>query len=210
MRGIFAGFCSPGFGRTCIRAFFAALFAAVVVGCAATRDQPATSAGIGAGLQFVIPDPSELGQFVDVMQRITARYRDRTIVFEGRLIASPKELRLVGLDAFGRRALSIVWDGDYVSFDSAPWLPDTLKAENILSDITIVYWPEEAVSRGLAGSGAILHIDERERSISMRGTDIITVTYGHPNGEEAWASSAKYRNIALGYELDLRSVAVEQ
>lgn len=206
----YTGIDGLGFSRTCIRACFAALLTAVVVGCAATRDQPATSAGIGAGLQFVIPDPSELGQSVDVAQRITARYRDRTIVFEGRLTTSPEELRLVGIDAFGRRALSIVWDGDYFSFDSAPWVPDTLKPENILADIAIVYWPEEAVSRGLAGSGATLHVDERERSISMRGIDIITVTYDHPNGEEAWASSAKYRNVALGYELDLRSVAVGQ
>lgn len=210
MRGNSAGLDGLGFSRTCARACFATVFAAVVVGCAATRDRPATSAGIGAGLQFVIPDPSELGQLVNVAQRITARYRDRTFVFEGRLTASPEQLRLVGLDAFGQRALDIVWDGISVSFDSAPWLPDTLKPENILADIAIVYWPEEAVSRGLAESGGILRFDERKRSISMRSAEIITVTYGHPNGEEAWASSAKYRNIALGYELDLRSVAVGQ
>jgi hypothetical protein len=52
------------------------------------------------------------------VQQITARYRDRTFVFEGRLSASPEQLRLVGLDALGRRALSIVWEGDRIGFDS--------------------------------------------------------------------------------------------
>lgn len=142
-------------------------------------------------------------------QLVTARYRDRTFVFEGLLSASPERLQLVALDSFGRRALSIVWDGDRVSFEPAPCLPDALKPENILADVVIVYWPEEAVRRGLAGTEAVLRADPRERSISMRGSDTITVTYGPPNGE-TWVESAKYRNIAFGYELDLRSVAVKQ
>jgi hypothetical protein len=204
----FARLGGLGFDRTRMRACFAVVLAAVLGGCASTQDRAATPARIGPDLQFVIPGLRELNRSVDVVQQITARYRDRTFVFEGRLSASPEQLRLVGLDALGRRALSIVWEGDRIGFDPAPWLPDTLKPDNILADIAIVYWPEEAVRRGLAGSEAV-RTDQHERSISMRGNDIITVTYDNPNGE-AWAGSATYRNIAFGYELNLRSVAVEQ
>jgi hypothetical protein len=147
----------------------------VLGGCASTEGRVATPALIGPDLQFVIPGPQQLGQAVDVVQLITARYRDRIFVFEGRLSARPEWLQLVGLDGFGRRALSIVWDGDHVSFDAAPWLPDALKPENILADIAIVYWPEQAVRRGLAESNAELRADLRQRSISMQGEDIIQV-----------------------------------
>jgi hypothetical protein len=192
-----------------MRACLAVVVSAVLGGCASAEYRTLTPARIAPDLQFVIPGPQELGRCVDVVQLINARYRDRTFVFEGRLSTSSERLQLVGLDGFGRRALSIVWEGDHVSFDPAPWLPDALKPENILADIAIVYWPEEAVRRGLAGSEAVLRTDKRERSISTRGNEVITVTYDTSNGE-TWPQSAKYRNIAFGYELDLRSVAVEQ
>jgi Protein of unknown function (DUF3261) len=195
--------------RTRVGACVALLVSTVLGGCASTEGRAATHALIGPDLQFVIPGPQQLGRFVDVVQLITARYRDRIFVFEGRLSASPERLQLVGLDGFGRRVLSIVWNGEYVSFSAASWLPDALKPENILADIAIVYWPEEAVRRGLAESNAVLRADQRQRSISVRGKDIIHVDYGTPNGE-VWVASARYHNIAFGYELDLRSVAVEQ
>jgi hypothetical protein len=199
---------SAHFRGPCARACLALACSAVLGACASSEHRTTKPAHIAPDVEFVIPGPQDLGQCANVSQLITARYRDRTFVFEGRLSASPERLQLVGLDGFGRRALSIVWDGDQVSFDPAPWLPDALKPENILADIAIIYWPEEAVRRGLAGSDAVLRTVQRERSITMHGDNIITVTYDTPN-RETWARSAKYRNMAFDYELDLRSVAVE-
>lgn len=187
-----------------------ALVVVGVGGCASTHEMAGAAAIIAPDVRFVIPSPGELGRWVDMAQQITARYGDRTLVFEGRLYASPEQVRLVALDAFGRRALGLSWDGVNLSFDSVRGPADVIEPENVLADIAIVYWPEQAVRRGLTGSGASFHASYLERSISSRdGRNIATVAYARTS-DLSWPIWAKYRNIPLGYELDLRSAAVEQ
>lgn len=179
-----------------------------LAGCA-TTPQPEASALIAPELRFAIPGPRELGYRVDASQLVTAHFRGDTQVFEAHLTVSPERLTFVGLDPLGRRALTVISTDAGISVDAAPWLPAGLKAENILADIAIMYWPEEAVRRGLSSSAAILHADPHERSITAAGREIIHVDYG-PRQGESWAGSARYRNIAFGYELDLQSAVTPE
>ncbi len=66
-------------------------------------------------------------------------------------------LTLITTDPFGRRAMTLTWrDSGLTVEKAAPFVPDFIRPENILADITIAYWPEAAVRAGLAGSGATL------------------------------------------------------
>ena len=179
-----------------------------LAGCAAAPP-PEASALIAPELRFAIPTPRELGYRVDASQLVTAHFRGHTQVFEAHLTVSPERLTFVGLDPFGRRALTVTSTDAGITVDAAPWLPAGLKAENILADVAIMYWPEEAVRRGLAHSAAVLSADSHGRSITANGREIIHVEYGPQQGD-AWAASARYRNIAFGYELDLQSAVTPQ
>ena len=184
----------------------AAFLAAAFTGGCATRGAE-TTAFIAPNLSFRTPAPRELGASVQVAQLITARYGTETHAFEAQLAVSPERLTLVCLDPFGRRALTVTSTGARVTVDAAPWLPDALRAENILADIAIVYWPEDAVRRGFSETKAVVAADARHRTVMLEDREVIRVDYDPPEGQ-AWPRSVRYRNHAFGYELILRSAVV--
>lgn len=187
--------------------FFVALLAASALhGCAST---PAgdSRAFLAPGLRFTTPSPQELGVVVHVAQLIMARYRGETFVFETQLSISRDHLTMVGLDPLGRRAITLTSTPGGITAQTASWLPAFIKPTNILADMAVVYWPTESVRRGLVGSGAELHSDARQRTITLEGREIIRVDYEEPQAP-SWAGAVRYRNSAFGYELTLRSVRV--
>ena len=170
--------------------------------CTAPPLEP--GAYIAPELRFALPRPRDLGHSVNAVQLVTAHYRGDVQMFEAHLSVSPDRMTLIGLDPFGRRALTVTLTDTGIDIDKAPWFPQALRPENILADVTIIYWPEEAVRRGLARTGAVLRSDARGRSIIADGREVVRVDYA-PTAGDAWAGTAHYRNDAFGYELDLRS-----
>jgi hypothetical protein len=185
-----------------MRRVISLLLGAAVSACTTAPPEPV--AFIAPELPFALPHPSELGHSVDAVQLVTAHYRGDVQMFEAHLSVSPERLTLIGLDPFGRRALTVTLTDTEMMVDRASWLPQRLRPENILADVAIVYWPEDAVRRGLARTNAVLRSDPGGRSIIADGREIVRVDYGQGPGD-AWAGAAHYRNDAFGYELDLRS-----
>jgi hypothetical protein len=178
------------------------LLAGTLSGCAAPPHEAA--ALIAPELRFALPSPRELGYPVNAVQLVTAHFRGDVQVFEAHVSVSPERVTLIGLDPFGRRALTVTLTDTGIDVDAASWLPPSLRAENILADIAIIYWPEEAVRRGLSRTAAVLQADAQGRSIIADGHEVVRVDYGSRQAG-GWAGVARYRNIAFGYELDLRS-----
>lgn len=171
----------------------------LLAGCAASVPAPATApVPVAPGVTLVLPSPAELGHSIDAVQMVTARHGGQSWVFEGRLSVRPDELRLVCLDGMGRRALTVIWSGGRLEVERAPWVPDDLRAENILADIMLMYWPEEAVRRAL--SGAALRQDRAGRGIG----DAIAITWAG----DKWNGAAHLRNDAWDYDLDVQSATV--
>jgi hypothetical protein len=184
------------------------LATAAVSGCAG-QGGGGVEAQIAPDLRFEVPAPRELGYGVNVVQLVTARYGGEAQVFEAHLAVAPERLTMIAFDAFGRRAFTLSSDGDRMTLETAPGLPQGLNAANILADVAIVYWPAAAVRHALDGSAAVLQTGERWRAILADGREIIRVSYDAPPGT-GWAGAAHYRNNAFGYELDLRSRVVER
>lgn len=185
------------------------LFAIVVLtialwGCAAERDRGA-EAMIAPAVRFATPGPQTLGYRVVAEQMISAHYRNDSFVWEAHINVSPEKLEVVGLDAFGRRAFTVTWRGDVLSYEAASWLPSAIKPGNVLADIVILYWPQEVVQSALAGSGAIAATTASGRSIAVGGAEIIHVDYDD-DGARDWGGTAHFRNLAFGYQLDIQSV----
>jgi len=97
-----------------------------------------------------------------------------------------------------------VSQGGRVTTDAAPWLPSAVRAQNILADIALVYWPIEAVRRGFDGTAAEVTGEGQRRTVAMNGRDLISISYGEAEGGR-WPSAARYSNAGFGYELTLRS-----
>jgi uncharacterized protein DUF3261 len=161
---------------------------------------------IAPGVTFAIPAAHELGRGVDVVQLVTARYRDQTYVFESHITVTRDGLGFIGLGPFGGRALSIRFDDWGIVTEAAPELPRTLNAQNILADLAIIYWPAASVSRGLAGSPAALREDTASRSIWADGSELVHVAYATDRAD-AWNAVTRYRNLAFGYDIEIQSRA---
>ena len=162
------------------------------------------STRIAPGLEFSFPTGRELGYSIEVTQLITAHYGDRVQVFQAYVGVSPEKITLIALDPFGNRALTVTATDDGIHTEAAPIVPTVLHPENILADLTIVYWPASAIRRRLVGTSASLYEDQSERKIDVDGREVVHVIYESPH-EHVWAKRAHLHNIAYGYELDLQS-----
>lgn len=172
--------------------------------CAARYSASPGSTTIAPAIEFALPTGSELGYSVEATQLITAHFRDQVQVFQAYVSVSPEKITLIALDPFGGRAMTLTATDGAIHAEVAPNVPASLRPGNILADLAIVYWPAQAVRRGLEGTSAMLYEDQSERTITESGREVIHVSYESPH-ENSWTKVAHLRNIAYGYELDLRS-----
>jgi len=172
--------------------------------CATWYEASPGSTSIAPALEFPIPTGRELGYSIQVTQLITAHYGNRVQVFQAYISVSPEKITLIALDPFGNRALTVTATDDAIHTEAAPIVPSALHPENILADLTIVYWPASAVRHRLVGTSASLYDDPSERKINLDGREVVQVSYESPH-EHTWAKRAHLHNIAYGYELDLQS-----
>ncbi len=158
---------------------------------------------IAPGVTMDLPFTRVPGRAVDAVQRVTAHYQDRTVVFEGRISATPERFLLVSLDTLGRRAMTVTWTAAGVHAEAAPWLPASVRAENMLADIVLIYWPEAAVRAAL--TGASLEVTAGRRSVRSRsGGEVVRIDYG-TGVSGPWSGLLHLHNLAWGYGLDIQS-----
>jgi hypothetical protein len=187
------------------------IFVVVLVldACAAVPDGPSHNAVlIAPGLELVMPRPGDLGRKLEATQLVTARYGDRAMIFEGHISATPERFLLVVVDPLGRKAMTVTWTDDGVTYEAAPWLPATVRPQNMLADIVLLYWPEAVVRQALLASGGTLAASGQMRSISVAGQEVIHADYQPAGDGQAWAGHLHYRNLPWGYEMDISSVVL--
>jgi hypothetical protein len=181
----------------------------MLAGCATTPVPPAslsdTQAMIAPKVIFSVPSPAVLDQTANVTQSIIAHVRGQSFSFDVQIQLTPAELDLAALDGFGRRGLTVAWKANTVTATPAPWLPKFIRPADILADIALVYWPNSALANSLAVTGAVVAESASARRISANGRDVIAIDYGPGEG---WNRSAKLRNLAFGYEIDIQSVEI--
>lgn len=180
-----------------MRNLLASISCLCLIACAAPPQAPERVV-VAPGMTLDLPPPGDLGRVVDAVQMVTARHGADSFVFEGRLSVGPDRLLLVGSDSLGRRAMTVSWGEGGIAMERASWLPESLRPENVLADIILLYWPEVVVRRAL--HGATLTETTSGRHV---GEAIAVSWQGDP-----WNGIARLRNLAWDYELEVRSVMV--
>jgi hypothetical protein len=176
-----------------------------LAGCAAVDTPPSGRVTVAPGVVFSLPGPATLGRSVEARQLVTVHHGDETFVFETSISVMPARLLVVGTDTLGRRAMTIEWTGDELKVDTAPWVPPELRARNVLADIMLVHWPEDAVRAGLDSGAAMRVAAPGQRVFAVAGRDVIRTdrTAGIPG---SWSGRWTYRNLGWGYDLDIQSI----
>lgn len=185
---------------------------AVILGitllAACDRRPPAPRGGavpIAPGLTLTLPRPGDLRRVLEARQLVTARYGTQTVVFESHLSAEADRLVVVALDTLGRRALTVTWTDVGIETERAEWLPTQVRAEHMLADLVILYWPEDVVREALALSGGRLVSVSGSRSVLAGDQEVARAEY-EPSQGDPWSGRLRYRHFAWDYELEIRSV----
>ena len=188
------------------RIFFCVLSGLALVACeTGTIPAPKGSVRVAPEVVLALPKPSDLGRTLEASQLVTAHYGGQTFTFEGYISVTPERLLLLGLDMMGRLALSVTWTEAGIQSETAPWLPEQVRPENMLADIVMLYWPEDSVRGALSGAGNALASGPRYRSILSGGKEMIHADY---DSDDPWTGTLNYRNLAWGYGLTVRSAEI--
>jgi len=164
---------------------------------------------IGPGASIVLPKPREMGRSLEVVQLVTLRFGGQSLTFDARLSVTPDRLVLVGIDGMGRRAMTVVWNGETMTVETAPWLPSAARPTSMLSDVVVLYFPTGAVRQALAAAGCELATTKRTRVVHCGEADVIQAEYDEGSSAR-WNGKLRYRNLAWGYEAEVRSAELKR
>lgn len=127
-----------------------AILTLLLSSCAA-QPRPYAATG-GAVLRL---SPASLGHSLALQQRLTLRAGQQTQDFDALLEVDSLDLRL-SVQAMGQSAITLRWDGKQLRQQRALWVPATLRAEQVLSDLQLVYWPAESIQAALPAGWTLL------------------------------------------------------
>jgi hypothetical protein len=180
----------------------------MLAGCATPPPGPPPNladdeAMLAPKLVFKIPPPSAVKLNASFAQTVVAKFRGMSFQFDSQVQITPEELDLVSLNGLGQRAMTVTWKPSGIEHTQAPWLPSFVRPADFLADIAIVFWPADVLQDALKGTGAVVREWHRIRTISLDKRDIVSVKYGRDG--EGWNRTAKLKNLAFGYEIDIQS-----
>jgi hypothetical protein len=152
------------------RSFALACSALLLVACAG---QAPRETDVGFDLRL---SPASLGRELALQQQL--RYREGTEqrTFDALLEVDANEVRL-DIQTLGQSALRIRWDGRRLEQQRAPWLPKSVRAEQILDDMQLANWPAAAIRSALPAGWSLVETGSDSRQLVHGGQTIATVRY---------------------------------
>ena len=135
--------------------------------------------------------PATLGRAMALQQHVIVEARGRTDAIDVLLEVDATAVRLAVLST-GQTAARLEWDGTTLSVWRAPWWPDVVKAERILSDLQFIYWPVAAI-RGALPAGWSLDVSSQQRVLRYDHRVVMTIRYPTATAVELTHQLEAYR-----------------
>ncbi|MDV7341032.1 DUF3261 domain-containing protein [Terasakiella sp. A23] len=136
---------------------------------------------------------------VEVVQLLKGDYAQKQFVFQVGLSMKEDGLSLIALDSMGRRAFSVFWDDNGVTAQKANWMPDMVRAEYILKDIMMAYWPIDALG---VFDESVRQVGN-ERIVENNGDKTLSIY--SPSQMDRWNGKVVIENHVLGYRIEIQS-----
>jgi hypothetical protein len=161
-------------------------------------------AHIAEDVEIALPSPPSFPETRTLHQIVRAQYGERSAAFESVVSLSPETVSIVITAIGGPRVATITWDASGVQEERTVLAPGGVPVENILADMFLSIWPEDAVRAALP-EGVELAMDEDGGRALRRGEESIVEIMRDP----ANASRTVVKNHAFGYEVAITSQTVE-
>ena len=167
---------------------------ALLSGCFTQTTHSASHAGLRLS-------PASFAHEVSLFQRITVHQNGRTNALDVALEIDADRIDLVGL-AMGQRVLTLHYDGKTLTSSRHTMLPKEVQAEDVLENLQMALWPEEAVRDALL-SGWEMAEGDRKRFFYHEGQLKIEISY---STDVRWIGVIEMRHRQFGYHLVIDSV----
>lgn len=145
--------------------------------------------------------PASLGASIARQQHLKVEREGRIDDLDAALEVDPERLQLVGL-AFGQRVLSLSYDGKELTSWRHAMLPAQVRAEDVLEDLQLTLWPEQAIASELP-SGWTVKDEGLRRTLYKDGTAVTVIDY---SAMPRWSGTVVLQNLRYEYRLTIQSV----
>jgi len=173
------------------------LVALGAIGCASAPPAPPVAAADCGPADVAAPvlrlAPAALGRELAVQQQLTVTAQGRTQRIDVLLEADAAAVRLA-LVHMGQTAARLTWDGRDLQETRAPWLPEQVSGERILSDLQLAMWPATAVRAALP-PGWFLDTTVDARLLRHGTATVVAVSYPSASRIEIDQRHDKYRLV---------------
>jgi hypothetical protein len=142
--------------------------------------------------------PATLRKSMSLQQHMTVLRDGQTHELDTVLEINPTELNLVGL-AFGRRIMTLHYDGKTLTTWRDPHVPSQVIGENVLEDIELTLWPVKVIRHALPIYWTIQQ-QGNQRTILEHNIPIEFITYYKNN-------TVMITNLKYNYQITIKSVA---
>jgi len=147
--------------------------------------------------------PDTLEQNLALEQRLVFVHGGQRREFDALLEVDAAQVRLL-VQAMGQTAVRLVWDGQHLSEQRAPWLPRQVHGDRVLGDMQFALWPLSAVRSALPPDWRIEQAGNERRLLDAQGHAWLIAR------NDGGTGNLSLRNLAENYELEVRSVPVQK
>jgi hypothetical protein len=147
--------------------------------------------------------PAALGQNLALEQRLVFVRGGQRRELDALLEVDASQVRLL-VQAMGQSAVRLVWDGQRLDEQRAPWLPPQVRGERVLGDLQFGLWPLPAVRAMLPPGWRVEQTGSERRLLDAQGQAWLIAR------DTGGLGNLLLRNLSEDYELEVRSVPVQK
>ncbi|WP_341539871.1 DUF3261 domain-containing protein [Paucimonas lemoignei] len=164
-----------------------------LAGCATPRPQQPARLGLRLA-------PAALGTSIQLQQRLAVERDGRTDYLEGALEVDSEHVSMISL-ALGQRVMSLEFDGRELKSWRHALLPEQVRAEDVLEDIQLTYWPA-GVIRSALPAGWRIQDEGMRRTLWSNDAKVLEIDY---SAEPRWKGKVVLTNLRYQYQLTIQS-----
>ena len=147
--------------------------------------------------------PASLQQTLQLSQQLTITYNNQSHQLDGLLESTPQYVQ-IALVKFGRRILTLHFDGNKINVQKDAMVPQEIQPEQILSDLQLAFWPYKSIVEKLPDNYTL--VDEGNiRTLLFRNEVISRIHY--QSTEPHW-QRIELTNLKFKYSMNIISQSV--
>lgn len=167
-----------------LKSAMTACAALLVLGCSALPASQQEGADARGGAPWLALSPAALGCAAAVQQRLSVTPPGESPrELDALLEVDTTALRLALLN-MGQMVGTLSWDGAHLEPQLSRWWPAQLKPEQVLSDLQLAFWPEDAIAKALPAPWTLMAAASGERVLLHNGTPHVRVRSVSPDALE--------------------------